>query len=108
MAFGIAILLFLLVTGFVTLFGYRRYVRAGEVYQDLQPEPVVDARPAPNGFYAVAEFVNRIGRRLPPDPRNASRYTKELLAAGYRSPKATTFYYGIKITLAALFCVLAL
>jgi hypothetical protein len=39
MAFPIAVLLFLCVSGCITLFGYRRYVRPGRVYETLAADP---------------------------------------------------------------------
>jgi tight adherence protein C len=103
MALTIAATLFFLVTGLVTLFGYRRYVRAGQVYESLQPDSgPSEAAPGMPALYSVTGFVEGVGKRLPPSPASAAKFRTELIAAGYRSPQAPAIYYGSKVTLAAL------
>ena len=91
----------------IALFGYRRYVRAGQVYENLAARlrrgPAGRLSPGVPGFYAITHFVERVGEKLPPDPKNASRYRLELIAAGYRAPNAVAIYFGLKIALVALF-----
>lgn len=112
MAIGIAVFVFFAIGAAIALFGYRRYVRAGQVYENLQPDSVAvlpaGVAPGVPGYYAITRFVERVGQKLPPDPKNASRYRRELIAAGYRAPNAVAIYYGLKIALMALFTVLAL
>jgi tight adherence protein C len=112
MAIGLALFVFLAIGTAIALFGYRRYVRAGQVYENLQPASaaVLPSGLAPGvpGFYAITQLVERVGLKLPPDPKKASRYRRELIAAGYRATNAVAVYYGLKIALVALFALLAL
>jgi len=112
MEFGIAVLVFIGMAAAIALFGYRRYVRAGQVYENLQPEGAAvlpaGVDPAAPGFYVITQFAEHIGQKVPPDAKNASRYRRELMAAGYRAPNAVAVYYGLKLALVALFMALAL
>ena len=104
MAFLVSSALFLLIVGCVVWLGYRRWLRPGALLNEPAP-PGAASSPAPRGFYTVAAFAERVGSRVPPPPENASRYMRELYAAGHRSPEATTIFYGLKLTLAAVFLV---
>ena len=112
MALGISAIVFL-ATGFaIFVFGSRRYVRAGQIYRNLETGPAsplaASDSPGVPGFYAITHFVERIGHKLPPSPRTASKFRQELISAGYRSSRATTVYYGLKLTLIPLFVGAAL
>ena len=99
----IAASLFVFLTSAIVLFGYRRYVRAGWLYENMKPAPAAGVSPESvgvPGFYTVTQFVEAIGKRLPPSPANAGRYRRELIAAGYRTAAALGFYQGLKVTLA--------
>ena len=112
MEFGIAVLVFVAIGAAIALFGYRRYVRVGQVYENLQPEGAAvlpaGVDPAVPGFYVITQFAEHIGQKVPPDAKNASRYRRELMSAGYRAPNAVAVYYGLKLALVALFMALAL
>jgi tight adherence protein C len=103
MQLGIAVLLFLFITAFITLFGYRRYVRAGRVYENLAVEPdgSVNVAPANPQFFTVIQLLERVGRSLPPSAANASRFRRSLLACGYRQQNAVAVFFGLKVLLAA-------
>ena len=112
MAFWIAASLFLVLTGAITLFGYHRYVRPGQFYENIQPAPGREeaapaASPGVPGFYAVTEVVETIGKKIRPSTANAQRYRTELVAAGYRSASAATIYNGLKVSLALAFSLIA-
>jgi len=111
MAFPISILLFVCVATCITLFGYRRYVRAGRVYESLAVEPaqLLSATTPPDPrFFTVIRFAERLGRKLPPSAANASRFQRALMACGFRSQNAVAVFFGIKLLLAAGLLILAL
>jgi tight adherence protein C len=100
MSLAVAALLFLVLCGSITLFGYRRYVRAGRVYENLavpsapQEPGAVPANPL---FFTVTQFAERLGRKIPPSAANASRFRGLLLACGYRSSNAVAVFFGTKL-----------
>jgi tight adherence protein C len=103
MAIAIAVFLFFAVSGSITLFGYRRYARVGQVYENLAVEPAPLPYPTtpPNPrFFTVIRFAERVGRKLPPSAANASRFRRALLAGGFRSEDAVAEFYGLKLLLA--------
>lgn len=107
MAFAIAALIFVLLTGIVVLFGYSRYVRPGSVYEKVSEFPRASAaaaapRPSAAGFYVVSELVQQLGNKLPASLRNPSRYVRDLVSAGYRSENALKVFYGLKVCLTFL------
>jgi hypothetical protein len=111
MALAFAVLLFFGVSGSITLFGYRRYARAGRVYENLAVEPgpmPFPAVPPDSRFFTVIRFVERVGRKLPPSAANATRFRRELLACGFRYPNAVAVFFGIKLLLAGALLILAL
>jgi tight adherence protein C len=110
MALLIAASIFMCIAGGITLFGYRRYVRAGRLYENIKAAAATEAPTTSLGapaFYTVTQFVEAIGKKLPPSPANTRRYRDELIAAGYRSLTAASFYAGLKILLAVAFAALA-
>jgi tight adherence protein C len=109
MALLIAASIFICIAGGITLFGYRRYVRAGRLYEGIKAAATEapTAYPGAGAFYTVTQFVEAIGKKLPPSPANTRRYRDELIAAGYRSLTAASFYAGLKILLAVAFAALA-
>ncbi|MBV9503681.1 MAG: type II secretion system F family protein [Acidobacteriia bacterium] len=111
MAFGFAVLLFVVVASLVLVFGYRSYVRPGRVYDRLAVEsgPAGAAgAPANPDFFTVIEFMERVGRAIPPAPAKASRFQALLIASGYRQQNAVAVFYGAKIALAGGLLALAL
>jgi tight adherence protein C len=104
MALGIASLLFVFLTGLITVFGYRRYVRAGRVYENLAVGAGrfdAPAAPANPRFFTVVSMLERVGRKMPPSAGNASRLQHSLLACGYRGQNAVAIFLGSRILLAA-------
>jgi tight adherence protein C len=100
MALAVAIVLFLLLAGGGIWVGWRRYGRSAL--------PALEGRPATGaggtcGLNSLAGFAERVGAKVPPKPELASRFTADLLAAGYRSPNAAIIYSGIKVSMAAAF-----
>jgi tight adherence protein C len=104
MALVISLIVFVMVVAGITLFGYRRYVLAGRVYENLssQPDSTTPTEAPANGDYQTitraAEFV---AGKLPPSTETASDLQLKLLAAGYRQTNAVTILYGLKLMLMA-------
>jgi tight adherence protein C len=106
MALAISVAVFVAVASVIILFGYRRYVIAGRVYESLgtaeevvAPYPPSVGNPEPSSrITRAAEFV---GVKLPPSAETASALQLKLLAAGYRQPNAVAILYGLKLMLTA-------
>ena len=107
MAFAISVVVFLAVASAIILFGYRRYVLAGRVYENLE---------SPAGFtvstqgadshadterYTISRAAEFVAGKLPPSAETASALQLKLLAAGYRERNAVSILYGLKIMLMA-------
>jgi tight adherence protein C len=109
MALIFSIIVFLVVTGAVVLFGYRRYVVAGQVYETLEQPArassihVTSANPE---YFSVRKIATAVARRLPASTETASALQLKLMAAGYRDPNAVLFVYGLKLLLMASITVL--
>ena len=99
MALLLSTLLFIVVAGLVAVFGYRRYVLAGRVYENLEKLPregvLVETAPNPD-FFTVRKIATAIARKLPASAETASALQLKLMAAGYRDQSAVAFVYGLK------------
>ncbi len=107
MALVISAAVFIAIVSAIILFGYRRYVLAGRVYENLgsQPDFITPAQAHRDGtpdyqapITRVAEFV---AGKLPPSAETASDLQLKLLAAGYRQTNAVSILYGLKLMLMA-------
>jgi tight adherence protein C len=100
MALILSTVLFLGVAGMVLLFGYRRYVIAGRVYENLDklPDPVnITAGVSNPDFFSVRKIAMALARKLPASAQTASALQLKLMAAGYRDESAVPALYGIKL-----------
>jgi tight adherence protein C len=100
MALILSTVLFLAVAGLVLLFGYRRYVVAGRVYENLEklPDPAFITTGTSNPeFFSVRKIALAIARKLPASAQTASALQLKLMAAGYRDASAVPALYGVKI-----------
>ena len=101
---------FVLVAAVVMLFGYRRYVVAGKVYESLGGEMETPAYPPTRSQEPEAHPVSRaaefFGGKLPPSAATASTLQRKLLTAGYREQNAVTIMYGLKLMAMAGFGLL--
>jgi tight adherence protein C len=105
MALVISIAVFIAVASVIILFGYRRYVLAGRVYQNLEG-PLADfSSPAdrdptgePSTISRAAEYL---ACKLPPSAETASALQLKLLAAGYREQNSVAVFYGLKLMIMA-------
>jgi tight adherence protein C len=106
MALIISTLLFFGVGGLVLLFGYRRYVLAGRVYENLENAPNLGsstAAVANPDFFSVKRIAAAVARKLPASAQTASLLQLKLMSAGYRDQSAAGILYGLKLlTMAAL------
>ena len=104
MALLISIGVFLAVASAIGLFGYRRYVLAGRVYENLESPVVVtttDGNPENEDFYGISRAAEFVAGKLPPSAETASSLQLKLLAAGYREQNAVAILYGLKLILMA-------
>src|SRR5579863_4220981 len=112
MALLLSIFLFLGVAGLVVLFGYRRYVLAGRVYENLEKRSYSGVSPenaVTPEFFSVRNIATAIARRLPASAQTASALQLKLMAAGYRDRSAVAFVYGLKfLAMAAIVSVMFL
>ncbi len=103
--------LFASLTALITAVGYWMYARPTRFQKrlgSLEETPAVSlaASAAPDRAWIV-RVVQTIGEKVPLSPQEASLARRTLLAAGFRSDRAVTAYYGLKVVTALLFVVLA-
>ena len=108
----IAGILFTFLMGTITVFGYRRYARAGRVLDRLGT-PAAGAvtelieAPASNEPGLLAKLTRQVGEKLPVSEQDASLTSRYMVAAGFRNESAVRFYYGIKVILCVVLLILA-
>jgi tight adherence protein C len=111
MAFAISIVVFIAVVSTIVLFGYRRYVLAGRVYQNLE-SPGDIGTPAENpgnaDFSVISRVAEFVAGKLPPSAETASALQLKLMAAGYRERNAVAILSGLKLIVMAGMTLLAL
>lgn len=112
MAEIISVVLFVFVLGSVSYFGYRHYIRPARLMEqvglaaEMPGSPVaIQETEHESGF--LVRTIRTIGEKAPISPGDASVARRYLIAAGYRSETALHTYYGLKLTLAVLFVILA-
>lgn len=109
----IAVVLFALLMGAITFYGYRRYARPGRVFERLGA-PVLEAEvlggaalnPTPEVGWIV-RVIQQVGEKVPISPDDAGVTRRDLIMAGYRSEAAIKVFNGIKITLCIVFVIFA-
>ncbi len=110
MALLLSTVLFLGVAGLVLLFGYRRYVVAGQIYENLAKLPAQGISITSQGnqeFFSVRTIAAAVARKLPASAQTASLLQLKLMSAGYRDDSAVAVLYGLKIlTMAAIALVM--
>jgi tight adherence protein C len=109
----IAILLFALLMGAITFYGYRRYARPGRVFERLGA-PVLEAEVLTGGGLTqtpevgwIVRVIQQVGEKVPISPDDAGVTRRDLIMAGYRSDAAIKIFNGIKITLCITLVILA-
>jgi len=112
MALLVAAVLFFLLMGSITLYGYRRYARPGRVLDRLgdaatETGPVLIGLDEPPKENLLVRAARSIGEKLPISPQDASLTRRYLIAAGYRSDTAVRVLYGAKVLACVSLVVLA-
>jgi tight adherence protein C len=115
MILSICIVVFLSLVTLISLAGYHFYVKPARFQRQLgvlddagQPATVtLDGSGGPDRKWFV-RVVQTIGEKVPISPGDASAARRNLIAAGYRSPRAVKVLYGCKIVVGLGFFVGAL
>jgi len=102
MSIYIVIAFFMVVMVAIAAFGYQRYARPGQVYEQLG-EPVIEAPTA--GLPQDAEahkpreykIIQKVGELMPVSSDESSITRQMLTHAGFRSDNAVKVYYGIRL-----------
>lgn len=104
MSFFAAILLFLALSGAITWFAYRHYVRPSMLLDQLRTS-TSDALPSriitekAQKKVSASELLGHLGDLLPISPQDAAMAKRDLSEAGFRGPSAVPIYYGTKVIL---------
>jgi tight adherence protein C len=113
MPITLIIVFFTVMMGAIAAFGYHRYARPGQVYEQLG-EPVIESPTAGSPEDAEArrpreyKIIQRVGE-LMPTSADESSLTKQMLSyAGFRSDNAVKIYYGIRLMSTVVLGVLGL
>jgi tight adherence protein C len=112
MALMISVTAFLAVVTAIILFGYRRYVLAGRVYESVEAADDYRAPSAQDAYgdfapveeakgFTISKAAEFLSSRVPPSAETASSLQLRLLAAGYRAPNSVAILYGLKLMLMA-------
>ncbi len=112
MAILIAVVLFTILMGAITYFGYRRYARPGRVYEQLGGQatfamPSLDRLSETEPGLAVW-VMEQIGEKVPVSPEDATAIRKDLIAAGLRGERALPIYLGTRVLACVVLVLLAL
>ncbi len=112
MAALISLALFVVLMTAISVYGYRRYARPGRVFEQLgEPVAVVSELEKVADTEAQAcwfKLIQQLGERVPISAQDAVLTRRELVAAGFRSERALSVFYGIKIVLCVALLILAL
>ena len=111
MAILLSLLLFLILLGAISYFGYRRYARPGRVYEQLGGEATfTTTMPGPTaaGDGMIIKIIQNLGEHVPIDPADASLLRRDLMAAGYHSDDALFYYQAGRVIAIVVFVLLAL
>lgn len=109
---ALSVILFAIVMGGITVFGYRRYARPGRILEQLGQVVVADndylneTNPTKEG--GVVRILRQIGGVMPADPVGASITRRSLVLAGYRSDNAVPIFNGLKVVSMVVLLLVAL
>ncbi len=103
--------LFLTLTIVITAAGYYTWARPSRFQKRLgtleeTPAMAINASDAAGRAWIV-RVIETIGEKVPLSPQEAGMARRTLIAAGYRSDRAVTAYYGVKVVMAVAFVVVA-
>jgi tight adherence protein C len=108
----IPILLFVLITVAVTIFGYVHYVKPTRMLDQLASTtsdaiPGLASERQDGSELSLAGLMAPLGNLLPISPQDAAITKGDLISAGFRSAAAVAVYYGCKLLLAAVLVLVA-
>ncbi len=107
------LLLFVLIAGAVSYFGYVHYVRPSRMLDQLANTTAdsiassLRVRKQKREF-SFSQLLEPLGNLLPVSPQDASIAKRELFSAGFRRTSALPVYYGAKLLLATVLVIVAL
>jgi len=113
MSIYLIIAFFMVLTVAIAAFGYQRYARPGQVYEQLG-EPVIETptagMPEEGEARKKREFkiIQRVGNLVPVSTDESSMTRTMLMHAGFRSDNAVKIYYGIRLLSTAGMALLGL
>jgi len=112
MATTLGLLLFLSLTAVITAVGYFTYARPTGFQKRLgtleETSAVTMTGPSDaSGRAWLVRIVETIGEKVPLSPQESSMARRTLVAAGFRSDRAVTIYYGVKVLLCVAFLIAA-
>lgn len=112
MALLISLALFSLLLAVISYAGYRYYAKPGRIFEQIGA-PVITG-PSFGDFGSspaagsIVRVIRQIGEKMPVSPEDSHLTRRFLIAAGFRSPEAVAFFYGIKGLLTVTFGLPAL
>ncbi len=109
MALAVAILLFAVLMGAITYYGYRMYARPTQLYEQIGAQVVAgNWEPDKPTHGPIIKVIAGVGEKAPVSPQDVSYTRRLLIAAGFRSDIAVHVYFGIRILLAAFLVLFGL
>ena len=107
----LGITLFVILTIVITAVGYFTWARPSRFQKrlgTLEETPAMTVNTSDTaGRPWIIRVVETIGEKIPISPQEAGMARRTLIAAGYRSDRAVTAYYGVKVLMAIGFVIVA-
>ena len=92
--------LFVFLVAAITFAGHAILVRPGAGLRQLTDAATVEPARAALRLPSISGWMEAIGGLLPVSPQDITVTRRQLVAAGYRSQRAVTVFYGIKLSVA--------
>ena len=106
-AFIASVFLFLIITVFLALLGFKFWVQPKAALERVIGEVEIAQNVVREPGLAFRDVLTKIGNSIPASPTDTGILQRRLLAAGIRSQSALKVLYGIKGTLAAFLTMLS-
>ena len=106
-AFVASVFLFLIITVFLALLGFKFWVQPKAALERVIGEVEIAQHVVREPGLAFRDVLTKIGNSIPANPTDTGILQRRLLAAGIRSQSALKVLYGIKGTLAAFLTMLS-
>jgi tight adherence protein C len=94
----------------ITMYGYRRYTKPGQLYEQLASgtaTPAVRTAPGAPEPNPIVTVIQHIGEKVPVSPESATLTRRYLIAAGYRTATALRVFVGLKLLSAVALAIVA-